>query len=136
MTARAGSPASVAVSANAAWLAIPASIVDPALTVAVLCRQRFGPGRNIEGRLTRKLRAMTLLSALRWLKLCARRARTRRQLRDLPAHLLRDIGIDDAARARESARWLWQGVVAEEVDEAPNENARGKPSRVSLFPNP
>jgi uncharacterized protein YjiS (DUF1127 family) len=75
------------------------------------------------------------LSILRWLRLCIRRYRTRRELRDLPPGLLRDIGIDDAARTRECARWLWQGVAAGDDDEAPKQNARGRPARVSFIPN-
>ena len=77
------------------------------------------------------LRGMKPLSILQWLTICLRRARTRRQLRDLPPHLLRDIGIDDAARNRECARWLWQGLTTDDADDAPNKNARGSPARVA-----
>lgn len=65
---------------------------------------------------------MTRPSILTRLTLWHRRYRTRRHLRDLPDHLLRDIGIDDAARARECAQWPWQGVAG--LDEASNENGR------------
>ncbi|MCX7297362.1 MAG: DUF1127 domain-containing protein [Hyphomicrobiales bacterium] len=55
-----------------------------------------------------------------------RRRRTRRHLRDLDAHLLSDIGIDEQARARECARWLWQGVPETDLAAAAtNENASG-----------
>jgi uncharacterized protein YjiS (DUF1127 family) len=56
--------------------------------------------------------------------LCLRRRRTRRRLRHLDAHLLSDIGIDEQARARECAKWLWQGVPdAALAAEDTNENA-------------
>jgi uncharacterized protein YjiS (DUF1127 family) len=52
------------------------------------------------------------------------RRRTRAQLRHLDAHLLNDIGIDEQARARECAKWLWQGVSdADPTATATNENA-------------
>jgi uncharacterized protein YjiS (DUF1127 family) len=38
-----------------------------------------------------------------------RRGRTRRQLRDLDARELLDIGVSESQRDRECARWLWQG---------------------------
>lgn len=38
-----------------------------------------------------------------------RRASTRRRLRDLPPHLLNDIGLDAAARDDECSKWAWQG---------------------------
>lgn len=65
---------------------------------------------------------MTQLSILTRLKLWHRRYRTRRHLRDLPDYLLRDIGIDDAKRVRECARWFWQGAPG--IDDAPKENGR------------
>ncbi|WP_137042770.1 DUF1127 domain-containing protein [Pseudolabrys sp. FHR47] len=52
-----------------------------------------------------------------------RRYRTRRHLRDLPDYLLRDIGIDDAARDDECGQWFWQGVVPD-IDDASTENGR------------
>jgi len=61
-------------------------------------------------------------SILTRLKLWRRRARTRRHLLDLPPHLLRDIGLDDAARTRECARWFWQGVA--DAGDAQKENGR------------
>ncbi|MBS0536189.1 MAG: DUF1127 domain-containing protein [Proteobacteria bacterium] len=73
------------------------------------------------------------LSSLRWLRLYIRRYRTRRELRDLSPELLCDLGIDDAARTRECARWLWQGIAARDDDEAPKQNARGRPARASLI---
>jgi len=63
---------------------------------------------------------MTRTSILTRLALWHRRYRTRRQLCDLPDHLLRDIGIDDAARDDECRQWPWQGVAAD----APKENGR------------
>jgi uncharacterized protein YjiS (DUF1127 family) len=75
------------------------------------------------------LRAMKALSIFQWLTLCLRRARTRRQLRDLPAHLLDDIGIDGAAREDECGRWPWRGA----APDASNKNARGSPARVARF---
>jgi uncharacterized protein YjiS (DUF1127 family) len=52
------------------------------------------------------------------------RRRTRNQLRHLDAHLLSDIGIDEQARARECAKWLWQGVPDTDLAApATNENA-------------
>ncbi|MCW5693519.1 MAG: DUF1127 domain-containing protein [Pseudolabrys sp.] len=77
------------------------------------------------------LRGMKPFPILNWLSLCLRRARTRRQLGDLPPHLLRDIGIDEAAQARECARWLWQGVAANDARDAANKNARELPARVA-----
>ena len=50
------------------------------------------------------------LSALAlYFTLWRRRARTRRQLRALPDHLLADIGLSAAQRRRESARPFWRG---------------------------
>lgn len=37
------------------------------------------------------------------------RARTRRQLRELDAHALADVGLDATARDAECARWGWEG---------------------------
>ncbi len=37
-----------------------------------------------------------------------RRMRTRRHLRALEGHRLRDIGISEAERHRECAKWFWQ----------------------------
>lgn len=65
---------------------------------------------------------MTRPSILTRFCLWRRRYRTRRHLRDLPDYLLRDIGLDDAARARECARWFWQGVA--DIGNAPKENGR------------
>ncbi|MFA6265949.1 MAG: DUF1127 domain-containing protein [Pseudolabrys sp.] len=48
-----------------------------------------------------------------------RRARTRRHLRDLDSHLLRDVGLDAATRDDETAKWPWQGDPA-----AAKENGR------------
>jgi len=61
-------------------------------------------------------------SILMRLKLWHRRAQTRRHLADLPPHLLRDTGIDDAARGRECGRWFWQG--AADTGAAQQENGR------------
>jgi uncharacterized protein YjiS (DUF1127 family) len=55
----------------------------------VLSRQRFMPAAA----------TITL-----WL----RRARTRADLRELDAHRLADIGVTEAERARECAKWFWQ----------------------------
>jgi uncharacterized protein YjiS (DUF1127 family) len=50
------------------------------------------------------------LSALvLYLILWRRRARTRRQLRALPDHLLADVGLSATERRRESARPFWRG---------------------------
>lgn len=38
-----------------------------------------------------------------------RRAATRRALRCLDAHALADIGLTEAERRRECAKWFWQG---------------------------
>lgn len=65
---------------------------------------------------------MTRSSILTRLVLWRRRCRTRRQLRDLPSHLLADIGLDAAARANECRQWPWQGVA--DIDDAPKENGR------------
>jgi len=43
------------------------------------------------------------------LRLCWRRARTRRALRRLDASQLADIGRSEAQRRRECAKWFWQG---------------------------
>lgn len=37
-----------------------------------------------------------------------RRARTRRDLRDLDARGLADVGLTESAQRREAARWFWQ----------------------------
>jgi uncharacterized protein YjiS (DUF1127 family) len=68
----------------------------------------------------------SFIAARTVLALWLRRRRTRRQLRDLDTRLLNDIGIDAQARARECAKWLWQGV-PETVfaAAATNENAPG-----------
>jgi uncharacterized protein YjiS (DUF1127 family) len=42
------------------------------------------------------------------LKLWHRRHQTRLQLADLSPHLLRDLGLAEADRDRESAKWFWQ----------------------------
>lgn len=47
---------------------------------------------------------MTRLSAWYW------SARTRRQLAELDAHGLRDIGLSEADRRRECARPFWHGL--------------------------
>jgi uncharacterized protein YjiS (DUF1127 family) len=57
----------------------------------------------------RRWRFMRVVAALRataaiWL----RRAATRRDLRDLAAHQLVDIGRSEAERRRECAKWFWQ----------------------------
>ncbi len=52
---------------------------------------------------------MTRHSILTLLKLWYRRARTRRQLRDMPSYLLDDIGLDSAAREEECAKWPFEG---------------------------
>lgn len=65
---------------------------------------------------------MTQPSILTCIRLWRRRLCTRRQLRELPDYLLRDIGIDDAARDDECARWFWQGVPG--IGDAPKENGR------------
>ncbi len=36
------------------------------------------------------------------------RLKTRRRLRDLDARLLADVGITEAERWRECAKWFWQ----------------------------
>lgn len=66
---------------------------------------------------------MTRPSILTRLALWHRRYRTRQHLRDLPDYLLRDIGIDDAKRDDECARWFWQGA-APGIDCASKENGR------------
>ncbi|MBZ8135037.1 DUF1127 domain-containing protein [Afifella sp. IM 167] len=37
-----------------------------------------------------------------------RRSRERRQLAELPSFRLADIGIEEAERRRECAKWFWQ----------------------------
>ncbi|WP_245416852.1 DUF1127 domain-containing protein [Undibacter mobilis] len=74
---------------------------------------------------------MTRPSILTRLKLWNRRTRTRGHLRDLPDHLLRDIGIDDAARARECARWFWQGVPTGTRRQKKTGAACARPSAIS-----
>ncbi len=66
---------------------------------------------------------MTRPSILTRICLWRRRYRTRRHLRDLPDHLLRDIGIDDATRDDKCARWFWQGA-APGIDYALKDNGR------------
>lgn len=41
--------------------------------------------------------------------LWVRRWRTRRRLRDLSPHLLADVGLTEADRRQECAKWFWQG---------------------------
>jgi uncharacterized protein YjiS (DUF1127 family) len=43
------------------------------------------------------------------LKLWHRRHRTRLHLADLSPRLLRDLGLAEADRDRERAKWFWQG---------------------------
>ncbi|MBI3451807.1 MAG: DUF1127 domain-containing protein [Rhodospirillales bacterium] len=38
-----------------------------------------------------------------------RRLRTRRRLRELEPRLMADVGITEAERRRECAKWFWQG---------------------------
>lgn len=51
------------------------------------------------------------------------RARTRRQLRDLPPHLLDDIGVNAAVRDVECAKLPWQGIGLNDEGDA-KENGR------------
>lgn len=66
--------------------------------------------------------AMTRSSILTRLVLWHWRYRTRRHLRDLPDHLLRDIGLDATARNDECRQWPWQGVA--DRGDTPKENGR------------
>jgi uncharacterized protein YjiS (DUF1127 family) len=61
------------------------------------------PGRGVA------LRRLTLLTVIMTIGIWLRRGRTRRQLRDLDARELLDIGVSESQRDRECARWLWQG---------------------------
>ncbi|HWK98238.1 MAG TPA: DUF1127 domain-containing protein [Pseudolabrys sp.] len=57
------------------------------------------------------------------------RCRTRRQLRELPPHLLADIGLDNAARDHECHQWPWQGAAVD----TPKENGRRLRAPVGEF---
>jgi uncharacterized protein YjiS (DUF1127 family) len=57
--------------------------------------------------------------------------RTRRHLRNLDSSLLSDVGLDERDRARECAKWLWQGLSDDQdVRVKANENARAFQARV------
>jgi uncharacterized protein YjiS (DUF1127 family) len=51
---------------------------------------------------------MTMTQILTTFTEWARRARTRRHLRALEAFRLADIGLCDADRRRECAKWFWR----------------------------
>jgi uncharacterized protein YjiS (DUF1127 family) len=69
-----------------------------------------------------------LTALLTRFSLWRRRAVTRRHLRDLPPHLLDDIGLDAAAREEECAKWPFEGDGA-----PPKENGRCLRAPVSNF---
>ncbi|MBL8698645.1 MAG: DUF1127 domain-containing protein [Alphaproteobacteria bacterium] len=52
--------------------------------------------------------AGTLELAASLLRAWFHRATTRRQLRDLDARALADVGLTERERERECARWFWQ----------------------------
>jgi uncharacterized protein YjiS (DUF1127 family) len=59
-----------------------------------------------EGALLRyqALRAFVVAAIAMW----QRRSQTRRHLRALSEHRLRDVGLSGRQRQRESAKWFWQ----------------------------
>jgi len=69
------------------------------------CRHRVVsvPKVGLERRLRRSLSAFLWRAALRW----AARARQRRDLAELDAHLLKDIGVTPGQAAREAAKPFW-----------------------------
>jgi len=62
-----------------------------------------------------------------------RRARTRRQLRDLPLHLIADIGLDAGMRDEECAKWPWQGIAPRGGNGCTTENGRRLRAPVRRF---
>jgi uncharacterized protein YjiS (DUF1127 family) len=59
------------------------------------------------------------------------RKRTRRHLSNLDSNLLSDVGLDKRDRARECAKWFWQGVpTASDADIQTKEKARRFQARV------
>lgn len=62
------------------------------------------PAEDLQDRLVRGVLTLFLMVAF-W----SDRARQRRQLGALPAHLLDDIGIDAAAARREARKPFWRG---------------------------
>ena len=62
------------------------------------------PGVGLERRLREALSARLWKAAVRW----ADRARQRRDLAGLDAHLLKDIGVTPGEAAREAAKPFWE----------------------------
>lgn len=58
--------------------------------------------------LTQRTYITPVRPALPTLRTWLMRLKTRRQLRDLDARLLADVGITEAERRRECAKWFWQ----------------------------
>ena len=68
------------------------------------------------------------------LALWLRRRETRRHLRNLDSRLLSDVGLDEQDRARECAKWLWQGLPDDrDAETQTNENARSIQARVLII---
>ena len=103
-------------------------VVGPCI-LATLRARYFGRDRNVPPRGARMVAVMTRPSILTTLVLWYHRCRTRRHLRDLPPHLLRDVGLDDAAREHECRQWPWQG----RADDSPKENGRRLRAPVGEF---
>jgi len=105
------------------------SVIVASYSLAIFHPRYFGRDRNVVPRAARKVRVMQHSSILTRFALWRRRSHTRRQLRDLPPHLLADIGIDNAARDDECRRWPWQG----RAGDAPKENGRRLRAPVGEF---
>ncbi len=69
------------------------------------CRRRVSsvPEVGLERRLRRSLSTLLWHAVLRW----AARARQRRDLAELDAHLLKDIGVTPSQATREAAKPFW-----------------------------
>jgi uncharacterized protein YjiS (DUF1127 family) len=71
-------------------------------TAAGPCRHGFAPA-GAEAHLRRAVFAVLLRTVSRWLA----RSRQRRDLAELDAHLLRDIGVTRGEASREAAKPFW-----------------------------